>query len=256
MNTFSVIIPTHNRNSFLVRAIKKTLSQKQKPKEIIIIDDTKNFNAKKIVNSFKSRRVLIKYINSKFSSNALISRNMGAKKSKGKYIAFLDDDDFWDKKYLSSAKKLIDKNNYDLLLFNTFDYLNKGNKKKKNKIPKKFNIQDYLHYNPGVLCSNIIIKKSVFKKLKGYDWKISGSADKDLFLRYALKYKNYHISDRYLVYLQNHSQQWSKMYKLILIQKILFFKKYLKFYLNFRNFTKFIKTIISFLILINKKNEH
>ena len=65
MNTFSVIIPTHNRNSFLVRAIKKTLSQKQKPKEIIIIDDTKNFNAKKIVNSFKSRRVLIKYINSK-----------------------------------------------------------------------------------------------------------------------------------------------------------------------------------------------
>ena len=163
MNTFSVIIPTHNRNSFLVRAIKKTLSQKQKPKEIIIIDDTKNFNAKKIVNSFKSRRVLIKYINSKFSSNALISRNMGAKKSKGKYIAFLDDDDFWDKKYLSSAKKLIDKNNYDLLLFNTFDYLNKGNKKKKIKYPKNL-IFKIIYIIILVFYVQILLLKKVYLK--------------------------------------------------------------------------------------------
>ena len=36
MTDFSVIIPTHNRNDFLIRAVKSALSQKTKPLEILI----------------------------------------------------------------------------------------------------------------------------------------------------------------------------------------------------------------------------
>ena len=57
-------------------------------------------------------------------------------------------------------------------------------------IPADFNIEDYLFKNPGMLCSNLIIKKSCFTNLEGYDDKIEGAADKDLFIRAVLKNTN------------------------------------------------------------------
>ena len=56
-------------------------------------------------------------------------------------------------------------------------------------------------------CNN---KKKIFLKLKGYDHKISGGADKDLFIRCVLSKKKYFISNKRHVYLQNHPDQWSK----------------------------------------------
>ena len=53
MVNFSVIIPTHNRNNFLSRAIKLSLSQRKMPFEILIIDDCDNFETKKILNTLQ-----------------------------------------------------------------------------------------------------------------------------------------------------------------------------------------------------------
>ena len=55
MTKFSVIIPTHNRNIFLNRAIKRTLLQRIKPLEILVIDDCDNSETKKIVKKFSKK---------------------------------------------------------------------------------------------------------------------------------------------------------------------------------------------------------
>ena len=90
-------------------------------------------------------------------------------------------------------------------------------------IPEKFNIEDYLFSNPGAICSNVVIKKSIFDLLKGFDVKISGSADKDLFIRANLeKYKCIVLRQKNMFY-QIHENQWSKDNKLILNQKFVFF---------------------------------
>tara|TARA_A100001015_G_scaffold167064_1_gene185733 strand:+ start:4189 stop:4959 length:771 start_codon:yes stop_codon:yes gene_type:complete len=255
MVNFSVIIPTHNRNIFLNRAIKSTLKQKKKPIEILVIDDCNNSETKKTVKEFTGRHknTSIKYLKNKISNNALISRNFGAANAKGNYIAFLDDDDFWHKNYLFDASKNIKKRGVDIIIYHTLNFFSKKKIKSNKKIPLIFNIEDYLHYNPGVVCSNVIIKKKIFLDLKGYDYKISGGADKDLFIRGILLKKSYFISNKKYVYLQNHPNQWSKKHKLILLQKILFFKKYFKYYLDFKNFFKFIKMIIVFMLFIIKR---
>ena len=255
MVNFSVIIPTHNRNIFLNRAIKSTLEQKKKPFEILVIDDCDNSETKKTVNKFTKRykHPSIKYLKNKIQNNALISRNLGVASAKGNYIAFLDDDDFWHKNYLFDASKNIKKKETDIIIYHTLNFFSKKKIKNSKKIPLIFKIEDYLHYNPGVVCSNVIIKKKIFLDLKGYDYKISGGADKDLFIRGVLSKKKYFISNKKYVYLQNHPNQWSKKHKLILLQKILFFKKYFKHYLDFKNFYKFIKMFIIFMLLIIKR---
>lgn len=255
MINFSVIIPTHNRNVFLKRAIRSTLSQKKKPLEIIVIDDCNNSETRKIIDRFikENKHTSIRYLKNATQNNALISRNLGATKAKGKYIAFLDDDDFWHKNYLYDAHKNIKKMKIDIIIYNTLNFFSKKKIQSNKSIPLNFKIDDYLIYNPGVLCSNVIIKKKIFLNLKGYDLKVSGGADKDLFIRCVLLKKKYFISNKSYVYLQNHSDQWSKKHKLILIQKFLFFKKYLKYFLNLKNFYKFVKMVIVFVILIIKK---
>lgn len=258
MTDFSVIIPTHNRNNFLIRAVKSALSQKTKPLEILVIDDCNNRETESIIKNFsqKKKNVLLKYIKNNQKNNALISRNIGAKHAKGKFLAFLDDDDFWHHNYLYDAFRIIKKKKVEIIVYNTLSFFHNKKIKNNKKIPKVFNIDDYLHYNPGVLCSNIIIHKNTFLKFGGYDLKVFGSADKDLFIQFALMRKKYFISNKKYVYLQNHPDQWSKKHKLILFQKILFFKKYLKYYLDLRNFYKFLKVVITFIIIIIKKNEN
>ena len=81
MINFSVIIPTHNRNNFLIRALKSSLSQKKIPYEILVIDDCDNSETKKLVRNYerKHKNVSIRYIKNKIKNNALISRNLEQK---------------------------------------------------------------------------------------------------------------------------------------------------------------------------------
>ncbi len=94
MPLVSVIIPTYNRSQSLKRAIKSVLAQTFQDYELIIVDDYSSDDTKIIVDDFKDKR--IKYIQlSKNTGGALIPRIKGFIASSGKYIAPLDDDDYW-----------------------------------------------------------------------------------------------------------------------------------------------------------------
>ncbi|MEZ4866323.1 MAG: glycosyltransferase family 2 protein [Caldilineaceae bacterium] len=89
--TFSIILPTHNRAHLLSRAITSVLNQTFRDFELLIIDDGATDNTADVVSSFQDRR--IKYIYRQSSGGASVARNTGIRKSKGRLITFLDDDD-------------------------------------------------------------------------------------------------------------------------------------------------------------------
>jgi len=103
----SVIITTKNRKNYLKQAIDSVLSQTYKNIEIIIVndgsDDGTNDYLKKFLNNEK---ILI--ITNETSMGANYCRNLGIKNSKGDYLAFLDDDDFWDKDKLKKQVQVIE----------------------------------------------------------------------------------------------------------------------------------------------------
>lgn len=93
----SIIIPTYNRKLMLKDAVNSILKQNYSDFEIIIIDDCSEDDTKEIVSSYNSDK--IHYYRNEKNSGAGITRKNGYNKCKGKYLVFMDDDDY----YLDSA---------------------------------------------------------------------------------------------------------------------------------------------------------
>ncbi len=100
---FSIIIPVKELNDYLLESVPKILSMNYSDYEIIILPNEKS---KKIPKKFKNKKVRI--IPSGRVSPAL-KRDLGAKKAKGEYLAFLDDDAYPKKDWLKIAEKSLKK---------------------------------------------------------------------------------------------------------------------------------------------------
>lgn len=88
----SVIIPTYNRTDFLKLTLESILNQTFKDFEIIVVDDgTPNDDNFFLCQTFEK----VKYIKIENSGGPAKPRNVGIREAKGKYIAFVDDDDLW-----------------------------------------------------------------------------------------------------------------------------------------------------------------
>ncbi len=89
----SVILPTYNRGKLVSKSINSVLNQSYNNFELIIVDDGSTDQTEKIINSFNDNRIV--YLKHNYNKHASAARNTGIAKSKGEFIAFLDDDDQW-----------------------------------------------------------------------------------------------------------------------------------------------------------------
>lgn len=106
---FSVILPTYNRGHLMAVAIESVRNQKFEEWELIIVDDGSTDNTRALVQRFQQQDPRIKYL---FQENAerSVARNNGIAQARGKYICFIDSDDYYLPEYLLAFKKIILKN--------------------------------------------------------------------------------------------------------------------------------------------------
>lgn len=88
----SVIIPTYNRRNLLPIAINSVLNQKMQDFEIIVVNDHGE-DVSDIINNFNDKRIV--YINKEKNKGLGAARNSGLDVAQGKYVNFLDDDDWF-----------------------------------------------------------------------------------------------------------------------------------------------------------------
>lgn len=86
----TIILPVYNSEKYLAKCIDSILNQTYDNFELIIVDDGSKDNTNRIVTDYTDKR--LKYVYSKHYGVSS-ARNIGLKKSKGKYIAFIDSDD-------------------------------------------------------------------------------------------------------------------------------------------------------------------
>ncbi len=103
----SVITPAYNSAKYISDAIESVLFQTYSNWEMIIIDDCSNDNTVEIVESFIEGEPRINLIKLNKNSGAGVARNAGLEMAKGRYIAFLDADDFWKIEKLSKQIEFI-----------------------------------------------------------------------------------------------------------------------------------------------------
>lgn len=102
----SVIITTYKRNDFLLRAIKSVISQSFKNIELIVVNDS--LEDKVIITKLLKDYNLKLYHSNLGDANS--ARKMGYLNATGKYICFLDDDDFWDVHKIQSQVEIMESN--------------------------------------------------------------------------------------------------------------------------------------------------
>lgn len=119
---FSIIVPTKNRPKVLCRALQSIFDQSFSGYEVIVVDDGSDEGYWKeidsVVKGFGDAFKLVKRPVAAPKNGPGVARNTGIEAAQGKYVGFLDDDDYWcDEGYLEMAERAISQvNDVDYIL--------------------------------------------------------------------------------------------------------------------------------------------
>ena len=93
----SIITPVYNREEVLRQTVESVLSQSFGDFEYILVNDASTDNSLAILKEYEKKDSRVKVINLEKNLGPAGARNAGVEKASGKYIAFLDSDDMWEK---------------------------------------------------------------------------------------------------------------------------------------------------------------
>ena len=223
----SIIIPTYNHAEYIGKALKSVINQTCENWEAIIIDNHSTDDTDNVVNQYDDPR--IKYL--KINNNGVIakSRNLGIKKAKAEWIAFLDSDDWWTKDKLEVCLSKID-NNIDFI-YHAHEYVKKSQflfKKKiiKGRELKKPILDDLLigSITKGTQISNssVIVRKNILLKIGGLNENkiLVGADDYDTWLRIAQVTDQFLYINKKLGYYLFHNDNTQKKKDMSIPQKL------------------------------------
>lgn len=189
--TVSVIIPTFNRALALRRCLLSLDDQTFKDFEVLVCDDGSTDNTKSVVMEFDNILLIRYFCDVNFGGPAK-PRNTGIKNSIGKYIAFLDSDDWWaPKKLADSVAKL--EEGFDLVYHDL--YLMKNNDAhplcwaKTNCRQLSVPVFDDLLFNGNSIPnSSVVVRRDCINLIKfiSEDRQLIAAEDYDTWLRLAL----------------------------------------------------------------------
>lgn len=172
----SIIVPIYKVELYLEKCLESILNQTYKNIEIILVDDESPDNCGVICDRYKEIDERIRVIHKK-NGGLSDARNAGLKISKGKYILFVDSDDYLQIDLLENVYKYIVANDLDLVCFN-YSTVNENYEKGESCILdiedriyslnsdiefKKYLIKNIYSYKDGVEAWNKLYKASIIK---------------------------------------------------------------------------------------------
>lgn len=196
---FSIIIPLYNKEHYIARAIFSALNQTFQDFEIIVINDGSTDGSLAAAKEITDPRIRIFNQKNLGVNNA---RNAGIKKSKGKYIAFLDSDDAYTPQFLQTVYEMIRRYGKYEFFATAFKRVYKDNSETETKYGTKniYIVKDFITQvaKTGkffIHISAVVVKKTVFDKT-GYFFSRSPKYhsgitivdDLDLWIRISWKY--------------------------------------------------------------------
>lgn len=191
----SIIIPSYNGSDKVSKAVRSVLNQTYKDVEAIVVDDNgvgteEQIKTEKALAQFKEYPNF-RYITHEVNKNGSAARNTGAKAANGEYLGFLDDDD----EYLPEFAQLhIDEHNtfgdeYALTYCSCQQWRNGELVEEKIKTESGALLYEVLTHRVIIGSTSLIIKKSAFDEIGGFDESFRRHQDWEFTARVAAKYK-------------------------------------------------------------------
>lgn len=158
----SVITPVYNASKYLDKAILSVINQTYKNIEYILVDDCSTDQSIDTIRMYQKQYPMIRCVRTPINSGSGIARNTGISEAKGRYIAFLDSDDIWEKDKLEKQILLFEAKKGIPLVYTAINYIDEnGNKLKEKRSIKERIGFNYLLKNTVIATSSVIIDRYV-----------------------------------------------------------------------------------------------
>lgn len=191
----SVIIPSYGSAKFLMRCINSVLSQTYPDIEVIIVDDNgigtpHQIDTFRLISKYETDS-RIKYICHQENRNGSAARNTGFKASRGEYIAFLDDDDEYNKDFIEKQVQALKVTSEEYALsYSSFNLCSNGAVISTVSAVKYGNVFfDFLTHSFEMPTSSMLFKRCVIEEFGGFDETFRRHQDWEFVTRILSKYK-------------------------------------------------------------------
>lgn len=179
----SIVIPVYNAKDSIKKCIFSLINQTCTYYEIICVNDCSKDDSIRILNEIKNQYNNVVVIDNKKNMGASLARKVGISNAKGKYICFVDADDYVENNFIEKMVNGIESSNADIAECSYYYFFN--NKQKinclkrsksilnKNDFNKEIIENTIVNGNEAIVMWNKIYKKELIDKyVKKYDWNI------------------------------------------------------------------------------------
>ena len=188
MPTVTAVVPTCNRPALLRRALCSVAAQEFPPTEVIVIDDGDGTNEHLTRDTVEQSGLKsVRVVANTRAKGASGARNTGAELATGELLAFLDDDDEWLPSYLSQAVDHCNWSALDVVCTPLLCQFDDGADRLSKGAPDQLAPELFLTRNPGFGGSNLIIRRSLYRDIGGFDESLPSCNDLDLGIRLSLR---------------------------------------------------------------------
>ena len=201
----SIIIPTYNRVKMLEKSIESVFAQSFNEWELLIVDDASTDETESRMRELSAKEQRVNYMRIPKIEGKGISEylNIGLRNSKGKYIARIDDDDYWcHKDKLKMQVEFLDENpeyvvvgGGVILVDEKGDELFKYLKKETDE-----EIRSFALFSNPFTHATVMFRKDTAMKLGGYKT-MKHVEDMELWLRMGKVGKLYNFKEYFITYM-------------------------------------------------------
>jgi glycosyltransferase involved in cell wall biosynthesis len=180
----TVVIATRNRHDFLAAALESALRQEEVDLEVIVVDDGSTDETPALLAGFDDPRVRV--IRNERSAGVARSRNEGIREARGRWVAFLDDDDTWAPVKLRAQLDAARVRKAAFVWAGVIVVDGRGAVLRIDPAPEADGIErNLLRRNVIGTPSTVVARADLLRRLGGFDERLSIIEDWDLWIRLA-----------------------------------------------------------------------
>jgi glycosyltransferase involved in cell wall biosynthesis len=185
--SFSIIIPTFNRESFIKKTVESALQQSVENFEVIIVDDGSTDNTEKMISTMTHPK--LRYFK-KSNEERAVARNFGVRMAKSEYITFLDSDDLLRPNHLEVACGIVNEFGRPPIFHLGHDVIDPNGKLVKRWKPLPDPVNDKLVEGNFLSVMGVFVQKQIMiENPFNENREMSGAGeDYELWLRLAARY--------------------------------------------------------------------